>query len=141
MAISASFVEHAKELFQPFGDIRIRRMFGGAGVYCDELFFALLDDDAVFLKVDDETRREFQRRGLAPFSFEMKDGTRAEMNGYFAAPEEIFDDEDELKRWATLALDAASRAAKFKKKPAKKKAAAAPSKKKTAKKKVAKKKR
>ena len=79
-------------------------------------FFALLDDDLVFLKVDDETRKEFVRRGMAPFSFEMKDGTRAEMNGYYAAPEEIFDDEDELKRWTRLALDAASRAAKFKKK-------------------------
>lgn len=123
MAISASFIDHASELFAPFGEIRIRKMFGGAGVYCDELIFALLDDDAVFLKVDEETRTEFQRRGMTPFSFEMKDGTRAEMNGYYAAPEEIFDDEDELKRWATLALDAASRAAKFKKKPAKKKAA------------------
>ncbi len=124
MAISASFIDHAKELFAPFGDIRIRKMFGGAGVYCDELFFALLDDDAVFLKVDGETRKEFEKRGLSSFSFEMKDGTRAEMNGYFAAPEDIFDDENELKRWTTLALDAASRAAKFKKKPAKKKAAA-----------------
>lgn len=124
MAISATFIDHAKELFAPFGDIRVRKMFGGAGVYCDDLFFALLDDDAVFLKVDDETRKEFVRRGLAPFSFEMKDGARAEMNGYYAAPEEIFDDEDELRRWATMALDAAARAAKFKKKAAKKKAAA-----------------
>jgi DNA transformation protein len=98
-------------------------MFGGAGVYCDDLFFALLDDDAVFLKVDDDTRKEFERRGLVAFSFEMKDGTRAEMNGYYAAPEEVFDDEDELKRWTNLALDASRRAAKFKKKPGKKKAA------------------
>ena len=116
MAISASFIDHAKDLFAPFGDISVRKMFGGAGVYCDERIFALLDDDLVFLKVDDETRKEFVRRGMAPFSFEMKDGTRAEMNGYYAAPEEIFDDEDELKRWTRLALDAASRAAKFKKK-------------------------
>lgn len=123
MAISASFIDHARELFAPFGEIRIRKMFGGAGVYCDELFFALLDDDAVYFKVDDDTRKDFVRRGLAPFSFEMKDGTRAEMNGYYAAPEDIFDDEDELKRWGTMALDAASRAAKFKKKPAKKKTA------------------
>jgi len=123
MAISASFIEQARELFEPFGDIRVRKMFGGAGVYCDDLFFALLDDEAIYLKVDDETRAEFQGLGLEPFSFEMRDGTRAEMTGYFAAPDAIFDDEDELRRWATLALDAASRAARFKKKPAKKKAA------------------
>ena len=121
MAISASFIEHAKELFAPFGDIRVRKMFGGAGVYCDDMMFALLDDDAMFLKVDEETRKAFVRRGLAPFSYELSDGTRNEMTGYYAAPEEIFDDEDELKRWATLALDAASRAAKFKKKKTTKK--------------------
>ena len=122
MALSSSFLDHAKELFAPFGDIRIRKMFGGAGVYCDDLFFALLDDDAVFLKVDEETRGEFEARGLAPFSYESKDGEVMVMKGYFAAPEVIFEDDDELKRWGTMALDAAGRAAKFKKKPAKKKA-------------------
>lgn len=121
MGITASFIDHATELFAPFGDIRVRKMFGAAGVYCDELFFALLDDDVVYLKVDDETRGRFEARGLAPFSFESKDGERMEMSGYFSAPDDIFDDEDELKRWTTLALDAAARAAKFRKKsPAKK---------------------
>jgi DNA transformation protein len=115
MAISASAIAHAEELFAPFGDIRIRKMFGGAGVYCDDLFFAILDDEVVYFKVDDETRKEFEKRGLRPFAFEMKDGSSATMS-YYNAPEEIFDDEDELKRWATLALDAAGRAAKFKKK-------------------------
>jgi DNA transformation protein len=123
MAVSATSIDHARELFAPFGDIRVRKMFGGAGVYCDDLFFAIMDDEAIYLKVDDETRKEFKKRGLAPFSYEMKEGVRTEMTGYFAAPEDIFDDEDELKRWTTLALDAASRAAKFKKKKAKKKAA------------------
>ncbi len=119
MAVPANFIVQAKELFAPFGDIRIRKMFGGAGVYCDDLFFAIMDDGAIYFKVDDETRKAFERRGLAPFTFEMKDGASATMS-YYNAPEEIFDDEDELRHWTTLALDAARRMAKFKKKPAKK---------------------
>ncbi|MEZ5895102.1 MAG: TfoX/Sxy family protein [Parvularculaceae bacterium] len=119
MAISATAIDHAKELFSPFGEIRVRKMFGGAGVYCDDLFFAIMDDEAIYLKVDDETRAGFEARGLKPFVFEMKDGSSGEMN-YFNAPEDIYDDEDELRRWTTLALDAAARAAKFKK-PRKKK--------------------
>ncbi|MDZ7628794.1 MAG: TfoX/Sxy family protein [Parvularculaceae bacterium] len=115
MAVSATFIEQAKDLFHPFGAIRVKKMFGGAGVYCDDLFFAILDDGAVYFKVDDETRKEFERRGLSQFSFEMKDGASATMS-YYTAPEEIFDDEDELRHWTTLALDAARRAAKFKKK-------------------------
>ncbi len=125
MPVSAGFIEQAKDLFHPFGDIRIKKMFGGAGVYCDDLFFAIMDDGAVYFKVDDETRKEFERRGLAPFTFEMKDGSSATMS-YYSAPEDIFDDEVELRRWTTLALDAARRAAKFKKKRAKPVAAKAP---------------
>lgn len=122
MAISASSIDHAKDLFAPFGDIRVKKMFGGAGVYCDDLFFAIMDDEAIWFKVDDDTRAEFESRGLEPFVFEMKDGSSGTMS-YYNAPDDIYDDEDELKRWTTMALDAASRAAKFKKKPAKKKAA------------------
>ena len=121
MAVSANAIDHAKELFAPFGEIRVRKMFGGAGVYCDDLFFAIMDGEAIYLKVDEETRNAFEAQGLEPFVFEMKDGSSGVMN-YYNAPEDIYDDEDELKRWTRLALDAASRAAKFKKKPAKKSA-------------------
>ena len=122
MAVSASFLDYVKELFAPFGAISVRRMFGGAGGYCDDLFFAIVDDDAVYLKVDDETREAFEARGLAPFTYETKDGRPLSMS-YYSAPEEIFDEEDELRRWTSLALDAAMRAAKLKKKPGRKSAA------------------
>src|SRR5262245_110410 len=105
MAVSASFLEFAKETFAPFGALEIKRMFGGAGVYCDQLFFAITADDVVYFKVDDMSRAEFERAGLEPFQFEMKDGSMASMS-YYNAPEAIFDDEDELKRWTSLALDA-----------------------------------
>ena len=115
MAVSNAFIDEAKDLFAPFGEIRIRRMFGGAGVYCDDLFFALLDDGAVYLKSDETSRPAFEARGLSPFSYEGKDGKVGVM-AYYNAPAEIFDDEDSLREWATRALDAAKRAAKFKKK-------------------------
>ena len=47
--------------------VRAKRMFGGVGLYADDLFFALIDDDVLFLKADDETRGDFERRGLRPF--------------------------------------------------------------------------
>lgn len=118
MVVSQSFIAQAEELFRPFGAIRVKKMFGGAGLYCDDLFFAIMDDGAIYFKVDDENRKAFEGRGLSPFTFEMKDGSSAAMS-YYNAPEDIFDDEDELRRWTTLALDAARRAAKFRKKPAK----------------------
>lgn len=117
MPVSATYSEFIKDLFSPFGEIAIRKMFGGAGVYCDGAFFAIIGDDDLWLKVDDASRAEFEAAGLAPFEVEMngKVGTMS----YYNAPEEIFDDNDALRHWAGLALAAAAR----NKKPAKKKAA------------------
>lgn len=117
MPVSAPYSEFIKDLFSPFGEIAIRKMFGGAGVYCDGAFFAIIGDDDLWLKVDDVSRAEFEAAGLAPFEVEMngKVGTMS----YYNAPEEIFDDNDALRHWAGLALAAAAR----NKKPAKKKAA------------------
>lgn len=120
MTVSASFSEFVKEVFSPLGAISVRKMFGGAGVYCDELFFAIVVDDAVYLKADQETRGTFETRSLQPLTFTMKGG-RTETMSYYNAPEEIFDDEEALRRWAGLALEAATRAAEPKKMPVKKK--------------------
>ena len=47
--------------------IRIRSMFGGAGVYSGDYFFALIADDVLYLKVDDTNRPDFEERGMGPF--------------------------------------------------------------------------
>lgn len=119
MAVSAGFIDFVKDAFTPFGEITVRKMFGGGGVYCDGMFFAVLDEETVYLKTDAVTRAAFEGAGLEAFSFETKNGDIA-LTSYFAAPEGMFDDEDELRRWTTLALDAARRAVKLKPAPARK---------------------
>lgn len=118
MAVSQSFIDYAKDLFGPFGEIVVRRMFGGAGVYCDDLFFAVLDEDVVYLKADDDNRAEFERAGALPFTFESKESGTVSMS-YYAAPADFYDDPDETRRWTALALDSARRAARLRKKRAK----------------------
>ena len=100
-------LEFYKDLFAPFGDITIRKMFGGAGIYCDSVIFALIVDEEVRLKVDDETRAEFESAGMLPFTFEMK-GKSATMS-YYSVPDDIYDDEETLQHWTRLALGAAMR--------------------------------
>lgn len=116
MALGRDFLAFAEERLSVLGSVRIKKMFGGAGVYCDGLFFALLDDDQLFLKVDDANRAAFEKAGLSPFIFRPKEGPPVAM-GYYGAPETVWDDEDEMRLWAGLALGAARRAAA--KKPAK----------------------
>ena len=120
MAPSASFLDYIKDLFSPFGEISVRKMFGGAGIYCDGAIFAISGDDDIWFKADDVTRAEFEAAGLRPFEVDMggKPGTMS----YYNAPQEIYDDNDALRHWAGLALAASARAKKPAKKTAKKQA-------------------
>ena len=77
--------------------------------------FALVADDALYLKADALSRGEFDRRGLPPFEF-MKQGIPTQMS-YFAAPESIFDDPDDAAIWADRAYEAAARAIQPSKRP------------------------
>ena len=111
----ASHLDYLKDLFSPFGTITVRKMFGGAGIYCDGAIFAITGGEGVWLKVDDVTRAQFEAAGLQPFTYEFDNGKTGTMS-YYTAPEEIFDDHDVLTHWTRLALGAAART----KKPAKK---------------------
>ena len=66
----------------------------------------VLVDDELYLKVDDRNRSDFERRGLKPFTFAMKNGRRAIM-GYYPVPADVLDDTQQLHTWAHRALTAA----------------------------------
>ncbi len=48
-----------KELFEPFGAVTVKRMFGGHGVYAEGLCFAVESGGEVFLKVDAQSQPDF----------------------------------------------------------------------------------
>ena len=108
MPVTDSYMEFVKELLAEFAPLRIKRMFGGAGVYSGELFFAILVEDELYLKVDDVSRADYERLGLRPFTYEMKNGRTATMS-YYPVPADVLEDPGELSRWVRGALDAAKR--------------------------------
>ncbi len=108
MPISDEYITYVLDLLDGLGPLRIKRMFGGAGVYCDELFFAILVDDELYFKVDDGNRGDYERIGLRPFTYAMKNGRKATMS-YYPAPADVLEDEDRLGEWAKKALAAARR--------------------------------
>lgn len=117
MAVSSGFTEYLKESLAPLGSIVIKRMFGGAGLYCDGIFFAIVDDDVLYLKTDDAGRAAFAAEGMGPFTYQMKSGEGV-LASYYRAPERLLDEADELRAWGRRAVDAAHQAAAGKKKPA-----------------------
>ena len=64
-------------------------MFGGVGLYCQGLFFALIDDDTLYLKVDDATRPEFERLGIQPFR---PYGDESQGMQYYELPADVLED-------------------------------------------------
>jgi DNA transformation protein len=83
-------------------------MFGGAGVFVDGRMIGLVSRDVVYLKADAETIPAFEQEGLAPFSYATKNGEH-QLTSYWRMPDRLYDDPEELARWAKAAHDAALR--------------------------------
>ena len=76
----SEFVEHVVETMRRFGPVEAKSMFGGWGLYHQGLFFALIAEDALYIKTDDENRADFEALGLGPFVYAMKDGETLTMS-------------------------------------------------------------
>lgn len=105
--MSDSFHTFALEQLGRVFPVSSRKMFGGVGIYADGFFFALMDEDTLYLKVDDSNRGDFESRGLGPFQ---PFGEGGETMQYYPVPEDVLEAPEELKPWAERALDVARRA-------------------------------
>ena len=114
VAVSLAFRDHVTDLFAAFGEVTIKLMFGGAGVYFKNQMFGLIDNERIYLKANDVTRPAFEAEGSKPFVFESKNGEIVAMS-YLEVPPRLLDEPDELAKWARRAYEVAI-AAKGKKK-------------------------
>jgi DNA transformation protein and related proteins len=87
--------------------LRARNMFGGVGLYAGDLFFALVDDDVLYFKVDDHTRPRFEALGMGPFR---PSGDGGEVMQYYEVPADVLEDAEALAPWAADAVEVARRA-------------------------------
>ncbi len=107
MAERNALVDHCRELLAPAGTVRARRMFGGWGLYVDELFVAIVAFERLYLKADDTSRERFAAAGCEIFSVEMN-GKPASMN-YWTAPPDAMESPALMAPWLRLAIEAALR--------------------------------
>lgn len=101
--------EAIRDVFRRLGLVHIRRMFGGQGIYRDEVMFALVAGGELYLKADDEMAEMFRGLGSRPFTFERRDG-RVMATSYWLMPESALDDPDEAAELGAMALRVALRA-------------------------------
>ena len=107
LTVSQEYQDYVTEQLATVGYIVCKRMFGGVGLYADGIFFALLADDVLYLKVDDTNRQDFEQAGMDAFR-PYPDKTRSMQ--YFEVPVDVLEDAEELYNWArksiTVALNA-----------------------------------
>ena len=72
------------DLFSEFGPIKLRRFFGGEGIYVDDTMIGMVFDDIVYFKTDAERRKAFEAAKTKPFSFHK--GKELIVTTWFALP-------------------------------------------------------
>ena len=102
------FAAYCVELLGSVGGARSRRMFGGHGLYIDDLFVAIVVGERLYLKADDESRARFEGAGCQPFVYDAK-GKPMTMS-YYSVPDEAMESRELMQPWARLAVEAALRA-------------------------------
>ena len=103
----------------PLGAFRARPMFGGHGLYLDDLMFGLIYDARLYLKADEESRPTFERAGSEPFVYDSSKGCIT--TSYWLCPPVALKDPTKLRAWVARAHAAAMRV-KAKRKPRRKRA-------------------
>ena len=66
MPVSADYQAYVIDQLAGLAQVRSRRMFGGVGLYANDVFFGLIDDDTLYFKVDDIDRAyaDLKARGV-----------------------------------------------------------------------------
>jgi DNA transformation protein len=92
----------------PLGAFRSRPMFGGQGLYLDDVFFALIAHDTLYLKTDEQNRPDYIKARSKPFSFE-SNRKGLVITSYWQCPDAVFEDGRKLRQWVEKALETARR--------------------------------
>jgi DNA transformation protein len=112
MAVSREYLEYLLGQLALLGHVVSRRMFGGVGLYHEELFFGLVDDDVLYLRADDSNRSDYTTRAMEPFR-PFPDRPIYSMS-YYQVPADVLEDAEALAAWARKSCAVALSAARAK---------------------------
>ena len=108
MPYSDDYLQYVLEQLAGLRGAVSRRMFGGAGLYHDELFFGLIAADTLYFRVDDDNRPDYEALGMSRFR-PYKNKPILSFN-YYEVPAHVLENADELVVWARRSLKVAEAA-------------------------------
>ncbi len=101
--VRAAVVQHLNHV----APVTARAMFGGYGLYIEDVMFALIAEETVYFKVDDGNRDDFEAWHMPPFTYDGK-GQPITMS-YSEIPPSIWEDLAALVPWVERAHAAGKR--------------------------------
>lgn len=107
MAVSNQYVAHAVECMARVAPVSYRRIFHGVGVYHQGQQFALIVNDRVYFRADEQSAILYEQRAMSVFC--PSAAQRADV-GFYHLPEEILANPAELIHWLRIAVEAAQNA-------------------------------
>ena len=112
MGFSKGYRDFVVEQLGRVASVTAKSLFVGVGLYTDGLFFALIAEDRLYFKVNDDTRPDFERLGMGPFRPFGED----QAMGYYEVPADVLEDPAQLEPWMRKAVEVARRAKSQKRK-------------------------
>ena len=95
----SSFLDYVLEQLDGMRGLKVRRMFGGHGLYMEGAFFAIVHRGTLYFRTDEASRAAFVRADSRPFNPK----GRVELHRYYAVPADVLEDAGALCAWARTA--------------------------------------
>lgn len=108
MAVREEYLAYIIDQLSEFGSVDSKKMFGGIGLFRQNLMFGMIGGEVFRLKVDEQNQKEYEERGMTQFPA----GKKKKGMPYWEVPSEVLEDKAELAKWATKSFEAAQRAKK-----------------------------
>lgn len=108
------FVQSVVAQLNHVAPVSARAMFGGYGLYSEEVMFGLIAYDVLYFKVDSVNQQAYLDAESSPFIYQRHD--KAIQMSYYQLPDQVFKDLEQLDSWYEAAHAAGVRAKQGKKK-------------------------
>jgi len=105
-APAAGLFDHIADLLADIGPVKTRNMFGSASLRLNNVLLGIVVDDRIHVRTDVNTRPVFLAEGSRPFEFDKHTGEYI-VTSYYALPDWLYDEPEELRRWLLAAYEAA----------------------------------
>jgi DNA transformation protein len=80
-------------------------MFGGYGLYQDEMFFGIVHKGRLYFKIDEISVAEYRKRRMKPF----QPNEKQTLKSYYQVPADVMENSERLRDWAARAIDCQKR--------------------------------